>query len=214
MIVPFVREVRLEEDLIAELNKVLDRLNFNQEVCDKQDFDPEITTEHCQKRVSREALEEVQSWHERNVATADENVLRLPPEYVKETAIPKMLETFVAKVCNTEVGEGIFHITGKFWYPSNGYMGWHTNNAYPGYRLYCTHADESNKSFFRYLDPFDGSIVTSWDRVGWMGRLFRIDKDEPLWHCVYSGTNRISTGCNLELDSNFSKDWAKLGGRA
>ncbi len=30
--------------------------------------------------------------------------------------------------------------SGQYWYPRGGYMGWHTNNRYPGWRLYVSHA--------------------------------------------------------------------------
>lgn len=207
-------EIALGPAVIAELDQVIERLGYDPAVCDHQDYDPSITREHCQKRVSEAALEEVLSGHDRNVATADENVLRMPPEFVKESSLPNLFEEMVVAFASAQDRERIFHVTGKFWYPENGYMGWHTNNTYPGFRFYCTHAQEANKSFFRYRDPETGEIVTSWDRVGWMGRIFKIDKDRPFWHCVYSETNRISTGCNLEVDTNYSLDWERLGGRA
>lgn len=206
------KEVPLNADLISELDKIVDKLKYDLSVCDDRDFDPTITTQHCQNRTSEKALNQVLEGYDRNVATADENVLRMPPEFVKSTPLPKMFEDLMVDVCQADGHERLFHVTGKFWYPNNGYMGWHTNNTYPGFRFYCTHAEEADKSFFRYRDPDTKEIVTSWDRAGWMGRLFKIDKDRPFWHCVYSETNRISTGCNLEIDTTYSLDWERLGG--
>lgn len=208
------QEVPLPDALIVELDKVLEKLNYNRELCDEQDYNQNLLPEHGLRRVSLKALAEVLSGHDRNVASCDENMLRMPPEFVKESPLVKMFEDLVKDVC--EVGDRpyVYHITGKFWYPNNGFMGWHTNNAYPGYRFYCTHAQEENKSFFRYRHPEGGQIETSWDRQGWMGRIFRIDTERPFWHCVYSETNRISMGCNMEVDTSYSKDWEKLGGRA
>ena len=89
--------------------------------------------------------------------------------------------------------------TGHFWYPRGCYMGWHTNLRTPGWRCYISIADEPGRSFFRYRDPRDGSIVTSWDR-SWNIRLFHITPTEPLWHAVYSDTNRFSLGYKLILN--------------
>ena len=85
------------------------------------------------------------------------------------------------------------HASGHFWYPPAGYMGWHTNSQRPGWRLYVTHADEPGKSFFRYRDPDSGRIITSMDDQ-WTFRVFRADRKRPLWHAIYSDTNRFSFG--------------------
>lgn len=85
-------------------------------------------------------------------------------------------------------------LSGKFWYPQNGYMGWHTNSDSPGKRVYLNYSFEDKKSYFRYLDE-DGSIKTSWDQKGFTMRVFDIgDTHDRLWHCVYSNTNRLSFG--------------------
>lgn len=83
--------------------------------------------------------------------------------------------------------------SGHFWYPPGGYMGWHTNSGAPGWRIYLTHAAEPGRSFFRYRNPSDGEIVTSMDHL-WDVRIFRVDPDIPLWHAVYSQTDRFSFG--------------------
>jgi hypothetical protein len=83
--------------------------------------------------------------------------------------------------------------SGHFWYPTGSYMAWHTNSGVPGWRMYINYAEEPGKSFFRYRDPNTGAIVTLWDKR-WNIRLFRITRDNPLWHAVYSDTNRFSLG--------------------
>ena len=188
------QEIEIDQSLVDELDKVIRKLGYCKEICNLSDYNEEITTQHCIKRLSKETLDEI--LYDRNVATADENVIKLPPDFVKKSNIPSMFEHLVKSACDVQ-GKYIYHITGKFWYPSNGYMGWHTNNAYPGFRFYCSHADEENKSFFRYQHPETKEIITSWDRKGWIGRIFAINPKKPLWHCVYSETNRISIGCNL-----------------
>ncbi len=83
--------------------------------------------------------------------------------------------------------------SGHFWYPPGGYMGWHTNSGAPGWRIYISHAREPGKSFFRYRDPESGQITTSWDHE-WDVRVFRITPEAPLWHTVWSQTDRFSLG--------------------
>jgi hypothetical protein len=83
--------------------------------------------------------------------------------------------------------------SGHFWYPPGAYMGWHTNSGAPGWRMYISHAEEPGKSFFRYRDPDTQKIITSLDDE-WNVRLFEIRRDKPLWHAVYSDTNRFSLG--------------------
>lgn len=90
---------------------------------------------------------------------------------------------------------GKVRVTGNFWYPPGGYMGWHTNGNDPGVRLYATWAKEGYKSFFRYATA--GAIVTSYDAEGWNFRQFTVDRQRPFWHCVYSDTHRVSFGFNL-----------------
>lgn len=88
--------------------------------------------------------------------------------------------------------------TGHFWYPPGAYMGWHTNLRTPGWRCYINIADDPDRSFFRYRTPQGGNIVTSWDKT-WNVRLFHITPTEPLWHAVYSDTNRFSLGYKIVL---------------
>ncbi|TCK19039.1 hypothetical protein DFR30_2332 [Thiogranum longum] len=106
---------------------------------------------------------------------------------VDELLSRRLLETFEAPY-PLEV-----RCSGHFWYPRGGYMGWHTNSASPGWRVYITHASEPGKSFFRYREPDTGRIVTALDSE-WNVRAFRIDPGIPFWHTVYSETDRFSLG--------------------
>jgi hypothetical protein len=92
---------------------------------------------------------------------------------------------------------------GQWWYPPGTYFGWHTNHGYPGWRLYLSHAEEENRSFFRYRDPRSGEVVTSLDGR-WHLRLFEVSSDRPLWHSIHSDTHRFSIGW-------FVRPWS-LGG--
>jgi len=87
-------------------------------------------------------------------------------------------------------------ISGFFLYPEKGgYMGWHTNSDAPCTRTYISHVKEGEKSFFRYR--LDGEYVTSWDKEGWNMRQFEVSKENPLWHCVYAETERLSVGFRI-----------------
>ena len=85
-------------------------------------------------------------------------------------------------------------ISGRNIYPPGGHLGWHTNSNHPGKRIYLTHVEEGNKSFFRYIK--DRQQITSYDKPGWNMREFEID-DNPLWHCVYTDVERLSIGFSL-----------------
>ena len=87
-------------------------------------------------------------------------------------------------------------ISGHFYYPKEGYMGWHTNWNSHGKRLYITYASEDKKSFFRYLK--DGQVITCYDNKGITIREF--DIPEPpnyFWHCVGSECDRYSFGFKI-----------------
>lgn len=84
--------------------------------------------------------------------------------------------------------------TGGFLYEAGDFMGWHTNNNLPGYRMYITHCDEHNKSVFKYLDPRTNEVVSYVEPKGFTIKLFKITTEETLWHCVSSDCNRYSIG--------------------
>lgn len=86
--------------------------------------------------------------------------------------------------------------SGHFWYPKDSFMGWHTNSRSPGWRIYINYAEDENESFFRYRNT-NNEIITLNDK-NWNLRVFRITQAEPLWHCVYSNTNRFSLGYMLK----------------
>ena len=88
-------------------------------------------------------------------------------------------------------------VSGHFYYPPGGFMGWHTNSDVPCKHLYITVASAPVMSFFRYRDA-DGSIVTDFDNQGINFREFDTTNVEPLfWHCVYSQCDRVSFGFRL-----------------
>ncbi len=91
--------------------------------------------------------------------------------------------------------------SGLFWYPPGCCMGWHTNSKATGWRIYLNYAETEGKSFFRYRDPVTMQIVTLMDKQ-WNFRVFRVTDENPLWHCIYSNTNRFSIGYRV-LEPSF-----------
>ena len=96
-------------------------------------------------------------------------------------------------------------VSGQFYYPPTGYMGWHTNCGDPCERFYITWASEDKKSFFRYYDYEKDEIITDYDDKGITVRQFNIpDRAPHLWHCVGSECDRLSIGfrvhCEVRLD--------------
>ena len=86
-------------------------------------------------------------------------------------------------------------ISGCFLYPENGGMSWHTNNDYPGIRIYFSFAYKSNCSFFRYQNPETGEIITDFDKEGWQCRVFSVGGKQSFWHCVQTlDSKRLSIG--------------------
>jgi len=85
---------------------------------------------------------------------------------------------------------------GQWWYPPGTFFGWHTNESYPGWRLYLSHSEEPGRSFFRYRHPTSGEIVTSPD-AAWDLRCFVISREQPLWHAIASDTHRFSIGWHV-----------------
>jgi hypothetical protein len=174
--------------LVGGLNKVVEALNYDKNKVSKVLYRPDLTKEEALQRVSPEVLAEVEAKGDRMVATEDSNVLKF--NNVQFDGLNKLM----GKVLGNRVTQ--FGLSGRTWYPENGYMGWHTNSNNKGFRLYCSFAREPGKSFFRFRHPITKEIVTSWDKDGWNFRIFRIG-DELLWHSVYSETDRFSIGYAL-----------------
>ncbi len=91
--------------------------------------------------------------------------------------------------------------SGLFWYPPGCSMAWHTNSRAVGWRIYISYAEKEGESFFRYRDQNSSEIITLLDKT-WNCRLFRVNASNPLWHCVYSNTNRFSIGYRV-LEPSF-----------
>lgn len=92
-------------------------------------------------------------------------------------------------------------IQGHFYYPPGGFREWHTNRFNPpGWRMYLVSVDVPRASYFRFQHPLSREIHTLWDEPDTVN-FFRIDPDEPLWHCIQSvSANRWSKGFIVGAD--------------
>ena len=80
------------------------------------------------------------------------------------------------------------------YYPPGGFMGWHTNADYPGWRMYLVHVEENRKSFFRRRHPATAEILTHWEEDGCINFFKITDRHQPHWHCIATDTHRWSAG--------------------
>lgn len=184
----YYEEIQLSQNIIDGLNKIIKSIDYDKSRVEKGFYNSEISKEYAQQRVSLETLEKLMANGSVDVATNDCNLLRF--NNINFDFLGKKIALEIKDRCK---GYGL---TGRIWYPENGYMGWHTNNDNQGHKLYCAFAKEGQKSFFRYRDPQTGEVNTSWDKQGWNFRIFKV-QSELLWHCVYSETDRFSIGYTL-----------------
>lgn len=134
---------------------------------------------------------------DRNKKLIEATKEKYPPVYqyllaFEQTLIPNDLISLVQKF----YPHNKIKISGHWYYPNEGYIGWHTNCDRPSKRMYITYASENKKSFFRYLE--NGEIITCYDNKGLTLREFDIPKmPQFFWHCVGSQCDRYSFGFKI-----------------
>jgi hypothetical protein len=90
---------------------------------------------------------------------------------------------------------GADECTNTAYYTKNGCIEWHTNSDIPGTRVYIIFT--TIPGIFRYKNPVTGEIIDDSDNIGWTQREFKVEKENPLWHCVYSPAPRFAYGFNI-----------------
>lgn len=92
---------------------------------------------------------------------------------------------------------------GDFIYPPGGFRTWHTNkfdvpnDQTSVWAIFFVFAEKSDASFFRFIDPNSGEMITSWDKVA-CANVFRISRTPLIWHCIKAeDTTRWSIGFHL-----------------
>lgn len=185
----YYQEISLNDEIIRGLDKVINTIGYDPSKVEKKLYRPHFTREHAKERTSVETLQKLMQGEPVDVASYDCNLFKF------NNINFDFLGPKIALAMKNEI-DG-YGLSGRIWYPKNGYMGWHTNHNNQGHKLYCAYAREGNKSFFRYRDPKTEEVITSWDKQGWNFRIFKVEK-ELLWHCVYSETDRFSIGYTLK----------------
>lgn len=94
-------------------------------------------------------------------------------------------------------------LLGDFLYPPGGFRSWHTNrydlpkNQNDVWAIFFVFAEEDDASFFRFIDPDSGEMMTAWDKKA-CANIFRTSRDPAVWHCIRSeSTSRWSVGFHL-----------------
>ena len=112
----------------------------------------------------------------------------------------KLLEDFFA----TQV-----RFSGSFWYPSNSYRLWHTNETQPGWRMYLVDFDYfepkgEGEAFFRYMNPKTKELVTVEERPK-VVRFFKIESEPSklFWHCIANTTKSNRWSFGFEISSKW-----------
>ena len=147
--------------------------------------------------IGAEALELKKKLDESNIDQAGEetNMKDFSPflEHIKSPVENQIIE-ILKRIYSAK---SVF-MSGSFYYPDSGFMGWHTNCLDPCKTvLYIVYADEDQKSFFRYEDE-ERKIITDYDDKGLTIRQFELKGEEPyFWHCVGSTCNRFSFGFRI-----------------
>lgn len=168
----------------------------NKDQLDNKHLNPNLKKQEIHDRLSAKTLARIKLEEtDRFVALDDQNQIKF--NSISFSPLTHRIASTLMDLLQPQGRVKLFQI-GRNWYPNPGYMVWHTNSNVKGFRLYCSHAITEGASYFRYEDPITGEIITSWDELGWNFRCFRTDL-EPLWHCVYSETDRISFGYGLQF---------------
>lgn len=96
------------------------------------------------------------------------------------------------------------------YYPSDGYIGWHTNQNCPGYNILFVY-NTTDDGYFRYQDPVTKEIHTLYDkggkwniRVGYYGG--HDEEDDILWHCAETKSPRV----NIAFVINQEEMWMDM----
>jgi hypothetical protein len=145
-------------------------------------------------KLSEDDLKEIiKSKHDREIALTDDDVYAFFMPYGgQERAVFDAAAKMFPK-------SKLISVSGRFHYPPQGFMGWHTNSNAEGVRLYATYATEDDKSYFRYYDLDKKQMVTEWEKKGWNFRAFQVRREKLYWHCVYTDVDRYSFGFRYEL---------------
>lgn len=134
---------------------------------------------------------------ERNISLDDFLLKKIPENNHATRETDNFIFPFSDKLIEAAQILGAKSNTNFMAYHPKSMMGWHTNSNLPGKRIYYTFSIKP--AIFRYKDPKTGIIINDYDDIGWTCREFLIDKENPLWHCIWTEGIRFSFGFNKEI---------------
>lgn len=86
------------------------------------------------------------------------------------------------------------------YYPTDGFIDWHTNENFELYNAICTFS-ESGNSFFEYEN--NGSVVRVTDPVGWSVKKSKWGEEDPINHrAVANGDRRITLTFSSKVEAD------------
>ena len=96
----------------------------------------------------------------------------------------------------------------QMYYPSGGYIGWHTNCNAPGFNIVLSCNPEA-KGYFEHYDHVNDKFVRFEDKSGWNCKVgyFGSDKEpeKMYWHCAYTDSPRLTFSYDI-YDRNIWED--------
>ena len=185
----------------------LDELKVKPPSVDLASFDADFRLEDLRSTSMSPAAPDFRSWYE-NMMQAhwkgdrpgaprrDFHLVNLD-EHIDHPGYPRYFEAKARVIASLEelFGDEV-RFSGSLWYPPSSYRLWHTNETQPGWRMYVVDVDEpfddpAHTSFFRYMNPETGEIVTLPERPK-IVRFFRVEQeaDKLFWHCIVNPTRR------------------------
>lgn len=145
-----------------------------------QDIEPEITLTIS----NQEGMQVTPPANDIPTAEGDMNMVDMGRSIGLEV-VQRVAKSFPGKCVNP---------SGHWYYPPDGYMGWHTNSDAPFERVYLVYSDTGD-SWFMYYD--ENGFTCHKDDPGWNVYQFTTPKDPLFWHAVMSHCNRFSFGFKI-----------------
>ena len=79
------------------------------------------------------------------------------------------------------------------YYPTGGFVGWHTNQNNSGYQFLFSWSKDGD-GYFQYYDKAKDKIIKIQDKPGWQCRHyhFGMNENDHCWHSAYTNSPRVT----------------------
>lgn len=88
------------------------------------------------------------------------------------------------------------------YYPSDGYIGWHTNDNFQFYNAICSFSTDG-KSFFEHIKDNESQKI--YDDIGWYVKKTKWSKENSVPHRAVSSEHRITITFSSKNESDCDK---------